>query len=269
MKKQVLLSAMLVLSVAALSGCQSPKEAERFQVITNVTQAAVSVTNVPTTAPTFYDPAQEEGLLENVTGALAEVTTAPVEITAVPTMNSIYAGATPVVIDPIDKPTATPVPAISFTNYATYDATALSLSFQAPAGWVVDESQPGFYTITNPDAAMTFRGFLTIGAQSTPSTYNKAALTKLVKDLLDDVKTNYGGTHWSTTKTADRTLLDATGVYADYSVTVNGSEVKGRVLASYLNGKVYTVHMASPAPYYETYKKSIFNKMRDSIKVTK
>ena len=60
-----------------------------------------------------------------------------------------YAGASPVVIDPIDKPTPTPLPPITFA-YQTYNATKLHLSFDAPAGWIVDDSASDTYILTQP-----------------------------------------------------------------------------------------------------------------------
>ena len=50
-----------------------------------------------------------------------------------------YAGSSPIPLDPVDAPTATPRSAITFT-YVTYDVTSLGLSFEAPAGWVPDDS---------------------------------------------------------------------------------------------------------------------------------
>lgn len=275
MKKRIMLAMLLVVCVAALCACKSAEEPQRFQVMTQPTQAAVAMTNPPVEVVpdvfdydnSGYDPASEEGRLDDY-GNVFDY--AQEYVTAAPTMNSAYAGATPVVIDPIDKPTATPVPSISFSEYQAYDATNLRLSFQAPAGWVSDASEADKFTITNPDPKMAFQGFVTLGVQSTSGSYNKTQLTSLVKEMLTSVKSNYGGRNWNPTKTASRTLLDATGIYADYAVTLDGGvEVKGRVQAAYHNGKLYTVHMACPAPYFETYKKSVYNKLRDTITVTK
>lgn len=285
MKKRMLLALVIVLCAAALCACGA-KEPERFQVVTQPTQAAVNATSVPTEAPTEapaydydsgdYDPTSEEGKLDFIPGVEESnpfddaPVQQPAEITPAPTMNSVYAGATPVVIDPIDKPTATPVPAISFSEYAVYDATALGLSFQAPTGWLVDAEQPDAFTVKNPDSSMAFTGFLTISVQSTSVKQSKSQLKTLLGERVSDVKGSYGGKHWSTTKTAERTLLDSYGVYQDYSVvTTDGAEVKGRVQVAYANGKVYTIHMACPAPYYEQYKKSVYNKMRSTLTVTK
>ena len=123
-----------------------------------------------------YDPTQEEGgNEEEVTGQEP----AAGEPTAAPTMQSEYAGATPVLIDPIDKPTPTPLPKLSFT-YATYEAPALHLSFEGPAGWLVDDSQPDTYTITNPDTSMDYAAFLSIRTVPVSKNYNKNEIEVLL-----------------------------------------------------------------------------------------
>ena len=130
-----------------------------------------------------YDPASEEGgewepvdEPETVAANAAE--------TAAPTMQSEYAGATPVVIDPIDKPTPTPLPALNFT-YVTYEANALHLTFEGPAGWVPDESEADTYRLTNPDPSMDYAATLTVRAIPVNKQYSKSDLTKEVKGMLD------------------------------------------------------------------------------------
>lgn len=280
MTKRIWLAMVLVVCAALLCACAA-QEPEHFQVINNVpTQAPVArATQAPTAAPkpadnglNGYDPTSEEGKLDSIPGLekLGAVTVTNAPVTAAPTMHSVYAGASPVVIDPIDKPTATPVPPMSFGTYTAYDATKLGLSFQAPAGWIVDDSASDAFTITNPDPSMAFQGYVTIQVQSVTGSYNNSQLTSQVKSLLSNVKAAYAGTKWSATKTASRTLLDAAGVYADYSVVLSGDvKVRGRVQVAYLNKKLYIVHMAAPADYYETYKTGVYNKLRSTINITK
>ena len=231
-----------------------------------VTQNAVAAD--PTPEPE-YDPASEE---DTDGEAVAEtvVTAPPVVVTAAPTMNSVYAGASPVVIDPIDKPTPSPVPALTFEAYTVYDATNLGLSFEAPVGWTEDDSVSGSYTITNPDRSCTYQAFMTISVTTVSSTYNKTQLTSAVKTMLNNVKASLDCTAWSPSSTADRTLLDATGVYANYTATLTGGiKIAGRVQVACIGTKLYMVHISYPADYAETYKTGVYNRMRNTIKLTK
>ena len=82
-----------------------------------------------------YEPASEEGGQSEQTGNTAQ--SAPT-VTSAPLMQSEYAGATPVKIDPVDKPTPTPLPKITF-SYTTYNAPNLHLTFEGPAGWIADD----------------------------------------------------------------------------------------------------------------------------------
>lgn len=286
MTKRIVLAMTVALCAVLLCACQS-EEPEHFQVLNSVpTQAPVvnHVVSNPATEPEqapanyddgSYDPTAEEGRLDSIPDLEAIIngtaaTTVPVEITVAPTVNSVYAGASPVVIDPIDKPTPSPVPPISFTSYSTYDATKLGLSFQAPSGWVEDTSAADSYTITNPNPAVAFKGFLSITVETVSTNYNKNQMTNQVKSLLTSIRSEYNGSGWSPTKTASRDLLDADGIYADYSVTLAGGvKVRGRVQVACLNKKLYIVHMAAPAEYYETYKTGVYNKLRSTIAITK
>lgn len=286
MTKRIVLAMTLALCAVLLCACQS-EEPEHFQVLNSVpTQKPVvnQAPSAPVTEPDnttvnyddgSYDPTAEEGRLDTIPDLEAIIngtaaTDVPVEITMAPTVNSVYAGASPVVIDPIDKPTPSPVPPMSFTAFSTYDATKLGLSFQAPSGWVEDTSATGAYTITNPDAAVAFKGFLSISVESVSTNYSKNQMTNQVKTLLTSIRSEYNGSGWSPTKTASRDLLDADGIYADYSVTLSdGVKVRGRVQVACLNKKLYIVHMAAPAEYYETYKTGVYNKMRSTIAITK
>ena len=127
-----------------------------------------------------YDPTQEEGGDEEEIIIPAE-SDGP---TAAPTMNSQYAGATPVLIDPIDKPTPTPLPPLTFT-YERYTAASLHLSFEAPSGWIVDDSQPDTYKLTNPMPDMDYQAQLSIRVVPVSKNYNKSELIKEVKNTLD------------------------------------------------------------------------------------
>lgn len=284
MKKKLLALAM-ILCLVVLTGCQSGNS-NRYQVMNNNQSATQSqptqnvnpVTDAPTAEPEIdfdsgaYDPSSEEGLgLEDPSLGLEDtsgVQSAGSIVTAAPTMNSTYAGATPVILDPIDKPTPTVVPPLAFT-YQTYDATKLRLSFQGPAGWIVDDSYDNTYIIYNPDPAMAYAATLTITANSVEDKYDSNDLKDVVKSMLSTVGAS-GFEDFNRSSTASRTLIDAAGIYANYDGTLlDGTRVAGRVHATWINKVLYTVHITYPYEYTNDYKEGVYDKLRDTITVTK
>lgn len=276
MKKRILLALMLAACVCMLCACQS-NSGSKYTVeknpVAQATQNLGTVASQATDEPAdydfddgSYDPTSEEGVGSDLGDFEAVATAAPA--TAVPTLRSEYAGATPVLLDPIDKPTPTPVPPITFTHQ-TYEATKLHLTFDAPVGWVVDDSVADTYTLTNPDPAMSYTATLTVTATAVSSQMNKSALTSQVNAMLDSLKASGNVKSFSPSRVDERTLMDQTGMYANYTAKLdNGLEIAGRVQAACVNKVLYTVHITYPLEYKDTYVKQVYNTLRDTIKVT-
>ena len=208
-----------------------------------------------------YDPTQEEG------GNEEEIILPPEngEQTAAPTMQSEYAGATPVLIDPIDKPTPTPLPTLTFT-YDKYEAKALGLSFEAPAGWLVDDSQPDTYTLTNPDPSMDYAAQLSIRAVPISKNYNKNELIKEVKNTLDTLGSE-GFKKFERSNTAGRKFLNTDAIYANYTgTTTDNVKVAGRIIIACSNKTLYILHVSYPQGYTKTYVENVYDKFRHTVK---
>ena len=270
--KKRMLCLVLVLCAALLSACQQ-KETFSTEVTAvpqeqSQTQAEQSAQDLfsGTVVGTVdyddgsYDPASEED------HEMEDVDDGPSLPTAAPTMQSEYAGATPVVIDPIDKPTPTPLPPITFT-YDTYESAALHLTFEAPAGWIADESEPDSYTLYNPDPAPDYMAWLTIRMVPVNRNYSKSDLTKEIKGMLDTIKSD-GFKSFSPSNTASRTFLNTEGIYANYSGTNrDGIQVAGRVIACCVDKNLYVMHVSYPKGYTDTYVEGVFNKIRNTVKL--
>lgn len=279
MMKRLTIVLVLLLAVVLLTGC-GQKEPERFQVVgtevnTPLPTQAVQV-NVPAPAPGLpdyddgsYDPASEEGgdEVEDLTIDDDALNNAPViGVTPAPTVNSEYAGATPVVIDPINKPTATPVPPVSFT-FDTYEASKLHVSFQAPVGWTVDDTLNDTYVLTNNTPGMDYDAFISVRTIAVTKDYSKNNLATEVRQMLSTVSADFAS--FSPSKTAERPMLGKTGVYADYTaVTQDGAKVAGRIHIVCINKTLYTLHMSYPRCYLNEYKENVYGKFRKSLKVT-
>ena len=210
-----------------------------------------------------YDPSSEEGGSEETIGEPEDED----YVTPAPTMKGEYAGATPVLIDPVDKPTPTPLPPLTFT-YATYEAPALHLSFDAPAGWTVDDSQPDTYTLTNPTPGMDFEARLSIRAVPVSKNYNRNELIKEVKGNLDTIGGD-GFEKFDRSQTAIRKFMNTDAVYANYNgTTTGGVKVGGRIIIACSNKTLYILNVTFPAGYRETYVSGVYDKFRHTVKIT-
>ena len=151
-----------------------------------------------------YDTGADTGSLLSASGASGGVETV-----------YPYAGATPIPLDPVDLPTPTPHPELTF-NYATYTAGSLGLSFDCPSGWLVDESQTDVFVLTEPETQMHDgqQCIITISAEPVTANYSEKDLKKQVTQRLKEIgSVNF--TVWNPSLTATRTLLGSKGVYAN------------------------------------------------------
>jgi hypothetical protein len=188
--------------------------------------------------------------------------------TAAPIIQSDYAGATPVVIDPIDKPTPTPLPTLSL-SYVTYEASALHMTFEGPSGWTVDDTISDTYTLINPDPSMDYAAKLTVRAVPVNKQYTKSELTREIKGMLDTLGGSGELSGFSPSNTAERAFLGATGIYANYTATekATGAEVAGRMIVTCVNRTLYSLHVAYPRGYRDFYVTNVYDKFRHTVKL--
>jgi len=208
-----------------------------------------------------YDPSQEEGG-DDEEIILPASANGP---TAAPTMQGEYAGATPVLIDPIDKPTPTPLPPITFV-YQKYEAKGLGLTFEAPSGWLADDSQPDVYTLTNPNPAMDYAAQLSIKLVPVSKNDSKNELIKEVKSTLDALGSD-GFKKFERSNTAGRKFMNTDAIYANYTgTTTENVKVAGRVIIACSNKTLYILHVSYPQGYTKTYVDGVYDKFRHSVK---
>lgn len=213
-----------------------------------------------------YDPSLEEGGDQEATGESGQQAVVPV-------IRSEYAGATPVPIDPVDKPTDTPLPPLVFT-YAKYEAPALHLSFEAPEGWMQVETAADTYKIVNPTVGVDYQAYLSIRLVPVNKNYNKNELIKEVKDTLKTLSKEENFSKFEMSKTAGRKFMNTDAIYANYTATTTGTEGKpakiaGRLIIACANKTLYVLHVSYPKGYGNVYiegDKSVYNKFRHSVK---
>ena len=271
MRNKKILCLTLALCALLLTACQQqetfPNQPLPAAPVTDAPVANQGVFDQGTGTTTInyddgsYDPASEEGGDQELLVAPGSVITAP------PTMYSAYAGATPVLIDPIDKPTPTPLPTLNF-SYTTYTAPSLHLSFDAPTGWLVDDSATDTYVLTNPDPSMDYAAFLSIRVVPVAKQYSKNDLINEIKGMLDTIR-NEGFRKYEPSKTAGRVFMNSDGIYANYNGTLeNGVEVGGRIIAACVNKTLYILRVSFPRGYRSYYESNVYDKFRHSVKQT-
>lgn len=260
MKKALLLFA-LIATVLLLAGCAAqesyPEAAPASQQADPMTvKTAETAPERPVSElPEGYDPASEEDDgSDYVPGAAYDNLG-----------KQIYAGASPIPLNPIDMPTSTPLPPLSFT-YGDATADNLKLSFQAPVGWQMDTSAPDTLVLRDPNTYDNTNATMTVKITSVPSTYKLADTKTELKNMLKEIG-QYNWAKFETNEPAARTLLKKDGFYNNYrGEAYDGTIVRGRVMVALLDGnRIITLHMSCPAGYNETYM-GVVAHFRDTVK---
>ena len=213
-----------------------------------------------------YNPASEEGGQSEQIGDTAQ--NAPA-VTNAPMMQSEFAGATPVKIDPVDKPTPTPLPKITF-SYTTYNAPNLHLTFEGPAGWIADDLAADTYILTNPDPSMDYEAKAEIRTIAAGKDYTQKELVKEVKAQAEALQGTGSFQSFSTSDTATRTFINGNGVYIAYKGTLNDGQetgVAGRIIVNTVNKVLYVLHVSYPRGLADTFADGVYNKIRHSMKL--
>ena len=311
-KKRILCLVLVICAAGVLTACQqqereiypdeqpttaptfTPKPTDSEPVYENPDiqnpAADLSGNNAPDYDGLGYNPEDEEE--DQAEELIISVTAAPA--TPAPIISSAYAGATPVVIDPIDKPTPTPVPKIEYkdTDYMTYEAGELHLSFQGPAGWILDgptgwgEGSDALdtYTLTNPDQDLDYAAQIKIRVVPVNKQYTTNELTKEVNATRDSVRSDlgfssfdkYGTANYNFIKVRDGENKDGTpkysfiknkGVYTRFKGTLksNGAKVAGRVIINCYNKSLYILVCTYPGGDLTEAFEDVYRKVRDTL----
>ncbi len=270
--KKTMLFFVLVIVLAVFSGCQ-PKNKEIFQEAgktTPVVQKDALATPEPVPEETVvpedyyitdesldavdlpYNPLDEEETdAYNAQGVYNEFG------------QSVYAGTTPIPIDPVDMPTPTPRPDLVF-NYTAAMSSKLGLQFEMPNDWVVITDSDTTFAIQDPTERDNKRATLTITVAPVASNYSMSAVKEDLGNTLKNLQKSY--VEWQNMISDKRTLMEAEGYYNTYrGVMYDGTIVRGLVHIVAENGKEYTVHLEAPGWFNSSYLK-VYTKLRNTLK---
>lgn len=281
MKRNWKLLVCLLTAMLLLTACSGKPDPEEFPDITQAIGPTATPTAVPTAVPvpegegesifehnpyleedfSEEDALAEEGYVDPEFGVLESFATAEPAGTVYP-----YAGSTPIPLNPVDMPTPTPKPDLSFT-YVQYIASTVGVTFEAPAGWQVNESQSGVFILSEPTNQVKDgqQCIITLSAEPIGSDYKQKELETHVQYRVDSI----GGAQFSSFKpsyTATRHMMGSTGVYANYSGTLtDGTPVGGRIQYVSIGGVLYGLEIVFPEGFRDDFI-DVFGEVRSTMK---
>ncbi len=179
-----------------------------------------------------------------------------------------YTGSSPIPLDPIDAPTPTPQAPLNFT-YISYSPASVGVTFEAPAGWIADDSYSEVFTLTEPESQMKNGQLAIINIYALPvnSDYSEAQLVQEIKQRINTIG-SLNFSEWKPSLTATRYLMGSLGVYANYTGTlVTGVEVGGRIHATTIDRVLYCIQITYPLAFREDFM-NVFAQLRETIKRT-
>ena len=260
MKKTAALLSLLLCVSLLLSGCA--REQVVYQEVSVAQPTAVrqqDIFNTATEAPaapviSFPEESEEpEQPAQSYTQAAA---------VPQPGEQSRYAGSTPIPLNPVDMPTPTPRPDVTF-EYETYQA-AIGYSFEAPAGWEITTDDSTTFVLTDPETRDGVNGQITITVQKVDSGYRVNQLRSELNNQLSEIKRNY--VEFSQATMTGRPLLKYDGYYNTYrGVTYDGIIVRGLMHMCLAERRIVTLSFRASGWYNTSYTR-VYNRIKNTIK---
>lgn len=180
--------------------------------------------------------------------------------------------ATPVAVDPIDKPTPTPMPDPNYW-YETYENASMGVSFSIPGTWLLNPNTNQDTTIqfVEPkDERMEKDGYQTrLTVEKVNMGLSQTAAD--AKDRLESTLAQLESTFTSFTpgQPASTTIGDAKGYYCYYKAEYNDGtktyNMRGRIAIVAHEKALYQVRITTPQSWYSYYE-NVFRKVRNSFK---
>lgn len=182
--------------------------------------------------------------------------------------------ATPVAVDPIDKPTPTPAPTPDYM-YDTYTSSSMGISFSIPYSWLLNPS-------TNQETTLQFvepkNEMMEPDGYQTRLTIERfsAGLNQTAADArtrLESVLTELEGmfTTFKANDIATASIGGASGYYCYYRATYNDGtkeySMRGRVAVVAHDKELIQIRLTTPSNWFSYYN-HVYRQLRATFKFT-
>ncbi len=179
--------------------------------------------------------------------------------------------ATPVAVDPIDKPTPTPAPTPNYI-YETYTSDAMGISFSIPYTWLLNPN-------TNPDTTVQFvepqSEMKDVGGYQTRLTIEKInmGLQQTASDARERLEYVLGEleqsfTSFTANSIASQSIGEANGYYCYYKAEYNDGAknylMNGRIIIVAHEKALYQIRLTTPRSWYSYYE-YVYRKVRSTL----
>lgn len=178
------------------------------------------------------------------------------------------AGATPLLIHPIDEPTRPP---LTF-NFTQYVSQQLCIQFNVPASWkpssIEGSSNALVFTEPESEANEGFASSMTIVVNSYSSLQTLDDARAELDSVITQIRESYPQLEVSSK--AENRMLGEAGAYVTYWINMpmdeNGTTLRtrGRILVVPRNRKLYQVRYICPAAYNADYE-NVYREFRTSV----
>ncbi|MBO5533972.1 MAG: hypothetical protein J6B53_01025 [Clostridia bacterium] len=180
--------------------------------------------------------------------------------------------ATPVSVDPIDKPTPTPMPTPNFA-YKLYENTSMGISFSIPMTWLLNPNtnQSSTVQFVEPQREMMDQGGyqtrLTIEQvnMGVPQTVSDAR--SRLESVLEEMANNFSS--FVPGSIASASLGGAKGSYcyykAEYNDGIKTYLMNGRITIVASGNSLYQMRITAPRDWYSYYE-NVFRRARSTWK---
>lgn len=180
--------------------------------------------------------------------------------------------ATPVAVDPIDKPTPTPTPAPSFV-YEKYENDLLGISFSVPYTWLLNPNTNQETTVqfVEPKSEMMepdgYQTRITVEKYNMGLTQTAAEARDRLESIIEELEATF--TTFSAGSIDSGDFGDARGYYCYYKAEYNDGtknyEMNGRVIVVAHDKALYQIRLTTPREWYSYYN-HLWRKVRSTIK---
>ena len=182
--------------------------------------------------------------------------------------------ATPVAVDPIDKPTPTPAPTPDYM-YDTYTSSSMGISFSIPYSWLLNPStnQETTLQFVEPKSEMMepdgYQTRLTIERFSAGLNQTAADARTRLESVLTELEGMF--TTFKANDIATASIGGASGYYCYYRATYNDGtkeySMRGRVAVVAHDKELIQIRLTTPSNWFSYYN-HVYHQLRATFKFT-